>query len=84
MPQLLERISTERQTIEFPAQAINVFNHPQYVPGCITDVPPAFTSITTAGPTHQFLIPPSTSFDQPNLVTSNHPRGMILALKYIF
>jgi len=75
---------TERQSIEFQAQAINVFNHPQYVPGFISDIQPASTSITTAGPTHQFLIPSSTSFDQPNLVFSNHPRGLILVLKYIF
>ena len=82
---LVKRVNiTERQSVEFQAQAINVFNHPQYVPGFISDVQSANTSITTAGPTHQFLIPSSTSFNQPNLVFSNHPRGMILVLKYIF
>ena len=82
---LVKRLNiTERQTIEFQAQAINVFNHPQYVPGFISDIEPASTAITTAGPTHQMLIPSSTSFNQPNLVFSNHPRGMVLVLKYIF
>jgi len=82
---LVKRVSiTERQSIEFQAQAINVFNHAQYVPGFISDVEAANTAITTSGATHQFLIPSSTSFNQPNLVFSNHPRTMILVLKYIF
>jgi hypothetical protein len=82
---LVKRVNiTERQAIEFHAQAINVFNHAQYVPGYISDIQPASTSITTAGPTHDFLIPSSPSFNQPNLVFSNHPRAMVLALKYIF
>jgi hypothetical protein len=82
---LLKRVNiTERQSIEFQAQAVNVFNHAQYVPGFISDIQPASTAITTAGPTHQFLIPASPSFNNPNLVFSNHPRAMILVLKYIF
>ena len=82
---LVKRINiTERQVIEFQAQAINLFNHPQYVPGFISDIEPASTAITTAGPTHDFLVPSTTSFNQPNLVFSNHPRAMILVLKYIF
>ena len=82
---LVKRLNiTERQSIEFQAQAINVFNHAQYVPGFISDVQPANTAITTSGATQQFLIPSSTSFNQPNLVFSNHPRTMILVLKYIF
>jgi hypothetical protein len=82
---LVKRVNiTERQSIEFQAQAINVFNHAQYVPGFISDVQPANEAITTSGATHQFLIPSSTSFNQPNLVFSNHPRTMILVLKYIF
>jgi hypothetical protein len=82
---LVKRVNiTERQVIEFQAQAINVFNHAQYVPGFISDIQAASTTITTAGPTHQFLIPSSQSFNDPNLVFSNHPRAMVLALKYIF
>ena len=82
---LVKRVNiTERQSIEFQAQAVNVFNHPQYVPGFISDIQAANTAITTAGPTHTFLVPGSTSFNQPNLVFSNHPRAMVLVLKYIF
>jgi hypothetical protein len=82
---LVKRVNiTERQTIEFQAQATNVFNHPQYVPGYISDIQPASTTITTAGPTHNFLIPSAPSFNQPNLVFSSHPRSMVLVLKYIF
>ena len=75
---------TERQSVEFQAQAQNIFNHPQYVPGYISDIQPASTAVTTAGPTHDFLLPQSGSFNQPNLVFSNHPRTMVLVLKYIF
>jgi hypothetical protein len=82
---LTKRINiTERQSVEFQAQALNIFNHPQYVPGYISDIQPASTSVTTAGPTHSFLIPSDPSFNQPNLVFSNHPRSMLLVLKYIF
>ncbi len=82
---LVKRVNiTERQSIEFQAQAINIFNHAQYVPGFISDIQPANGAIVTAGSTHDFLVPASTSFNQPNLVFSNHPRSMILVLKYIF
>ncbi len=82
---LVKRVNiTERQQIEFQAQATNIFNHAQYVPGFISDIQAANTAITTAGPTHDFLVPSTTSFNQPNLVFSNHPRAMVLVLKYIF
>ncbi len=38
---VLKRINvTERQSVEFQAQALNVFNHAQYLPGYISDVQP--------------------------------------------
>ena len=62
---LVKRVNiTERQVIEFQAQAVNLFNHAQYVPGFISDIQAANTAITTAGPTHDFLVPatpPSTN-----------------------
>jgi hypothetical protein len=82
---LLKRINiTERQAIEFQAQAINIFNHPQFVPGYISDVQPANTNITTAGTTLNMLIPGNQSFNQPQNAFSSHPRAMTLVFKYIF
>jgi len=82
---LVKRVNiTERQSIEFQAQAINIFNHPQFVPGYISDVIPANTNITTAGTTLNMLIPGNNSFNQPQNAFSSHPRAMTLVLKYIF
>ena len=45
---MLKRVNiTERQAIEFQFQAVNIFNHPQFVPGFISDVQPANGAITT-------------------------------------
>ena len=72
---------TERQSVEFQAQFLNLFNHPQYLPGYISDVAPlSFTSSAVLN----YLTPSQPSFNQPNVVFSNHPRQMILVLKYIF
>jgi hypothetical protein len=82
---LVKRINiTERQAFEFHAQAINVFNHPQYLPGFISDVIPANTAITTGGATLNVLIPGNNSFNVPRNAFSSHPRAMTLVLKYIF
>jgi hypothetical protein len=80
---LLKRINiTERQSIEFSAMALNLFNHPQYVPGYISDVAPIGY---TGDNVRQALIPGgSVPFQAWNQVFSNHPRNLILALKYNF
>jgi hypothetical protein len=79
---LLKRINiTERQSIEFSAQALNLFNHAQYVPGYISDVAPIGY---TSGTVRNALIPGTSTFQQWNQVFSNHPRNLILALKYNF
>ncbi len=46
----LKRINiTERQAIEFSVEALNLFNHAQYVPGYISDVAPiGYTSGTVS------------------------------------
>lgn len=70
---------TERQSIEFQAQALNVFNHSQYVPGGISRVDPyAYTSIS------QFVRVSGADFNNPQNTFSNNPRTMQLVLKYIF
>ena len=70
---------TERQSIEFQAQALNVFNHSQFVAGAISSVQPVgFTSIGT------FVDVNQANFNQPQLTFSNNPRTMQLVLKYNF
>jgi len=78
---LLKRINiTERQSIEFSAIALNLFNHPQWVPGYLSDVAP----VSTAAINRNLLVPGQSVFEQWNQVFSSHPRAMILALKYNF
>jgi Carboxypeptidase regulatory-like domain/TonB dependent receptor len=86
---LVKRVGiNERMSFEFLAQAYNVFNHSQYVPGSINQInavnligqPLNFT--TTA--TRNFLTPSSPTFDKPNLVFPNNARTMQLGAKFIF
>jgi hypothetical protein len=79
---------TERVGLEFMAQAFNVFNHSQYLPGSINQAnavsligrPLDFTTSTTRA----FLTPDSPTFNRPNLVFSNNARTMQLAAKVTF
>ncbi len=72
---------TERQSFEFQVQALNLFNHAQYVPGYLNQV----NSLGyTGGQVHTMLEPQQSTFNQPNKVFSNQPRTMQLVLKYSF
>jgi hypothetical protein len=79
---LLKRVNiTERQSVEFTFNALNIFNHAQYVPGNISDVAPvSFTSGVVRGA----LLTGSPTFAQWNQVFSNHPRDVVLVMKYNF
>jgi len=79
---VLKRINiTETQTFEFQAQFLNFFNHAQYLPGYISDVAPqSFTGSNVL----DMLNPASPSFNTPKTVFTNHPREMVLVLKYSF
>ena len=79
---LVKRINfTEHQSLEFQAQAINVFNHAQYVPGYINDVAPlGYTGSNVLA----MLEPGTGNFDKPKSVFSNQPRRMLLVIKYNF
>jgi hypothetical protein len=72
---------TEQKALEFQAQALNVFNHSQYVPGSLNQVD---SLGYTSGTVTQFLRPSSSSFNQPQLAFSNQPRTMQLVLKFLF
>lgn len=78
----VKRISfTERYKFEFQAQAWNVLNHSQYLPGSVNNI----NSLGyTDGGTHNFLIPGSPTFNNPKAVFSNNARNMQLAVKFIF
>jgi len=82
---LLKRLNiTERQQLQFIFQATNIFNHAQYVPGLISDVQ-SFGQ--ASGSVRNALLPESVSpgtFAQWNQVFSNHPRSLVLVLKYQF
>jgi hypothetical protein len=79
---VLKRINfTEHTSFEFSAQALNIFNHAQYVPGYISDVLPlGYTGTNVLS----MLEPVSPTFNKPQAVFSNHPRGMVLVAKFNF
>ena len=72
---------TERMKLQFSARFINIFNHPQYVGGFLSDVAP---NGATSDAQHNFLEPQSGIFDQPSQAFSSNPRQLALALKLIF
>jgi hypothetical protein len=79
---ILKRVNfTEHTSFEFSAQALNLFNHAQYVPGFISDVAPLGY---TGGNVLSMLEPNTSGFNQPKSVFSNHPRGMVLVAKFNF
>jgi hypothetical protein len=78
----LKRINiTERQSIEFQAQFLNLFNHAQYLPGNIND---ALLLSTSGNSVLSYLTPSDPSFNHPEQVFTNHPRNIVLVLKYNF
>jgi hypothetical protein len=79
---ILKRVNfTEHTSIELSAQASNLFNHPQYLPGYISDVAPlSFTGTNVL----TMEIPGSVTFNQPKAVFTNHPREMVLVAKFNF
>ena len=76
----LKRFSfTERMRLEFSAQALNVLNHPQFVPGSLNDV----QSIGYTG-SRNFLQPGNRQFNNPEKAFASNARALQLALKFIF
>jgi len=76
----LKRFSlTEGKKVEFSAQALNVLNHPQFVPGSLNDV----QSIGYTG-SRAFLTPGNAVFNNPEGVFPSNARALQLAAKFIF
>jgi len=71
----------EGMNLEFQAQAFNVFNHAQFVPGFLNQVDSlGFTGSETAS----FVRANNVLFGNPAAAFSNQPRTMQLALKFTF
>ena len=69
----------ERYKIEFQAQAFNVLNHAQYIPGTVDNInSPGYTS------TLNFQTVTSAGFNQPSKFFTANARSMQLALKLNF
>jgi hypothetical protein len=76
----LKRINfTERYAFEFQAQAINVFNHSQYISGYLSQI----NSFGDTGAI-SFVNPGNAQFNQPQLVFPNNARQLQLTAKFIF
>jgi hypothetical protein len=76
-----KRISfTERYAFEFQAQAFNLLNHAQYVPGAIDGI----GGTSTFGEATNYLQPGSPIFNEPQKLWGNHARSLQLAAKFSF
>ena len=70
---------TEHYRMEFQAQAFNVLNHAQYIPGTIDNInSPGYTSQI------QFQEPSSSGFNDPGKFFAANARTMQLVLKFLF
>lgn len=72
---------SERYKLEIQAQAFNVLNHSQYLPGSLNDVGSNSSTGTGAG---NFVTVSSPQFNQKQLDFSNNARTMQLSGKIIF
>jgi hypothetical protein len=70
---------TESKSIEFRADASNIFNHPQYTPGYVNSV--RLTSQTT---TRSFLLPSNSTFQDWSGNFPSNARNMQLVLRFVF
>lgn len=73
----------DHYSLEFGAQAFNVLNHAQYIPGSVDDV----SAIGYTGLSYQTILAggkPSSNFGRSDLAFTNNPRTMQLSGKLIF
>lgn len=80
---LIKRFAfTERMRIELGAEALNLFNHPQFVPGAI-DTVGLTTSIFTPA-FHSYVTASNPLFNNPEAVFSSNPRTVLLSAKFVW
>ena len=72
---------SERFKFEFTAQAFNLWNHPQYVPGALNDIS---VHTATSGSVLNFVTPGQPNFNDPRATFSSNPRSMQLVAKFLF
>jgi hypothetical protein len=79
---LAKRISfAERYRLEFQAQFLNLFNHPQFVPGNLNDV---FLNVYNAPSYRTMLLTGNSAFNNPEAVLASNARAIQLVLKLKF
>ncbi len=82
---LLKRFNiTERLHLELSGEALNLFNHPQYIAGTpdAAQLPNNY-SIYTPG-VHSYVTASSSSFNNPEITFSSNPRTMLVVAKFIW
>jgi hypothetical protein len=78
----VKRISiTERFKVEFSANAFNLLNHPQFIPGSLNDV--LSFGITSTGVSN-YLTPGNGVFNRPDQTFPSNARTLQLGLKFKF
>ncbi len=79
---LLKRFNiTERMSMELSGQAINLFNHAQFIPGSINNTGVVNTFSTG---TLNYVSAANVSFNNPEVTFSSNPRNLIVVAKFIF
>jgi hypothetical protein len=69
----------ERAKLEFSAQAYNLFNHAQFIPGSLNDVGAVGTSGSTA-----YVTVNNVNFNNPEKAFSSNPRSLQIVAKFIW
>ncbi len=79
---LIKRFNiTERMRLELSGQALNLFNHPQFIPGSIDDV--GLVSTFSVG-TQAFTGVANSQFNNPEMAFSSSPRVLQVVGKFIW
>jgi hypothetical protein len=79
---LIKRFAiTERYKLEFQAQFLNLWNHPQFVTGFLNRVDGVVQNGTGV---KNYLTPGSTTFNNPEATFSSNPRNIQITAKFIF
>jgi hypothetical protein len=75
---------TERWRVQFAAQFLNLFNHPQFIPGLPNRVDVNDNTLNNLPADRNYLTPGNAIFNNPEAVFSSNPRTIQLGLKLFF
>ncbi len=73
---------TESKRLEFGGQFFNALNHPQPIPGLVSDAGPALSTFTTAS--RNFLLPSNPDFNNFGKYFSSNPRTIQVVGRFVF